>query len=50
LHITNCYNEEELSKRATVKESLTVQHEWSLRQKRRNTNHETIDHEYSQSK
>jgi len=29
LHINNCYNEEELSKRATVKESLTVQQEGS---------------------
>jgi hypothetical protein len=27
LHINNCYNEEKLSKRPTVKESLTVQHE-----------------------
>ena len=27
LHINNCYNEEELSKKATVKYSLTVQHD-----------------------
>lgn len=35
LHINNCYKEKELSKKATVKESLTVQTEGKRQVKRR---------------